>query len=193
MFLTGPIESPHLLAACTTCKIDPVYDTTADTTRGYVSRNLQILGQIAPPVPGDAMSRLFEPRTFTQFKGKKEGAIVLDPGQLAPNPFEESSESSDCEDPHDHLLPPNDPWPMVTQPAQHDLDRMRSQIVISLLQGENETSLSPSITNLTARTELERSKKQATETKPRPAQIPHVSHSTVQLAGTSIVYVTCSN
>jgi len=45
----------------TECKVRPVYSPTEDATCGYIVPNCQLLARIAPPVPGDAMRRLFWP------------------------------------------------------------------------------------------------------------------------------------
>jgi len=127
----------------TACKIDPVYRRSTRKTYGYVAPNFGILAQIAPPVPGDAMSRLFGPRTFTQLQGKKEGAFSLSTGEQPPY----AAEGFFC-DSDEHLSPPRDPWPMAQQPRNEDVERMKSQILDSLLRGASEAILSPSISEL---------------------------------------------
>lgn len=133
----------------TACKVDPVYSPTTDTTSGYAAPDLQILGRVAPPVPGDAINRVFWPRTFTKLKGKSEGAFVLAPGKEPPDPFEDFEE--DCDDPYEHLSPPHHPWPMEKQPRQEDIERIKSQITNSLLRGATETVLSPTLAELASR------------------------------------------
>jgi len=71
----------------------------------------------------------------------KEGALTHVPGEEAPIAFEFDE---DCYDPCDHLAPPDDPWPMTTQPRLQDLNAMKSQITESLLHGVR-VALSPSI------------------------------------------------
>jgi hypothetical protein len=143
----------------TACKVDPVYSPTTDITCGYAAPNLRVLGRVAPPVPGDAMSRLFSPRTFTKLQGMKEGAITPAPGEGPPNPFEDSDE--DYDDPYEHLAPPHDPWPMAKQPRPQDLERMKSQITTSLLRGAKDTVLSPPIAELASSKSNKKSKAQA--------------------------------
>jgi len=132
----------------TECKVRPVYSPTEDVTCGYIVPNCQLLARIAPPVPGDAMRRLFWPRTFTKLRGMKEGALTHVPGEEAPNAFEFDEE---CDgDPYEHLSPPDDPWPMAIQPTHTHCDTMKSQITESLLHGER-VALSPSIEALASR------------------------------------------
>ena len=145
----------------TDCRIDPLYDPSTDTTCGYVVPNLQNLGHIAPPVPGDVMKRLFFPRTFTKLHGEKEGAITLKQGQQPPNPFDDSD---DYDDPYEHLAPPHDPWPMGKTPRREQLERMKSQITDSLLHGEKETLLSPPIAERSSK----KSKEQKSGNAPKP-------------------------
>ena len=137
-------DSPEKLKMHTACKIDPVYRRSTRKTYGYVAPNLGILARVAPPVPGDAMNRLFGPRTFTQLQGKKGDALSLSTGQQPPYAAEGFFGYSD------DLAPPYDPWPMVKQPRNKDVERMKSQITDSLLRGANETILSPSIRELTS-------------------------------------------
>jgi len=131
----------------TECKVRPVYSPTEDSACGYIVPNCQLLARIAPPVPGDAMRRVFWPRTFTKLRGMKEGALTHVPGEEAPHAFEFDE---DCYDPYEHLSPPDDPWPMARQPRREDRDVMKSQIIKSLLRRVS-IALSPSIEELASR------------------------------------------
>jgi|ERR1700733_6733410 len=130
------------------CKVHPVYSPTEDATCGYVVPNCQLLARIAPPVPGDAMSRLFGPRTFTKLQGMKEGALTHVPGEEAPNAFEFDEDYDTGY--YEHLSGPHDPWPMAKQPRHEDCKVMKSQITKSLLRGVS-VVLSPSLEELASR------------------------------------------
>ena len=136
ILISALADSPEMLKMHTACKIDPVYRRSTRKTYGYVAPDFGILAQIAPPVPGHAMNRLFGPRTFTQLQGKKEGAVALSTGEQPPYAAEGFFGDSD-----EHLSPPYDPWPMLKQPRNRDVEYMKSQILDSLLRGANPPSM----------------------------------------------------
>jgi hypothetical protein len=98
LLLTSSTGSPDVLKVQTSYKVDPIYRQATDATYGFLVPDFHILGQIAPPIPGDAMKRLFEPRTFLKLQGNREGALVLAPHEGTPNPFESDDEDEDDPD-----------------------------------------------------------------------------------------------